>query len=431
MSVRSSRLRLPAFIIAFFLFFGKGFATCSWTTYLYDDYEYTSVCTDIIPGKTYHNTPMNFRPHSGNLSLYFNFRDTVCLAGDLVYRRYIEVCPNLPVRISSWICTAFNAPLCDIRVRIADGNNATLDDQLSIVPGLYPSWTNYSSSAVVSTTGSIYIEIYTNIPGSNGNDLAWDELLVEYCSNYNTSPVSANVCGNGTPVSLFSFLNTGTLQTGNWQSAQPLTGGYLGMYDPTINSSGTFVYTSNMYGIPPLCPLRRDTVVVNEVPSPSSALFADTTLCESQDITLSPGTNFSAYLWSDGSTASSLLVTAPGTPVQDIRYYVTLTAPSGCSFTDSISIDYVVCSGIEDRPNGSLTTVFPNPATNFFFVQVNRTKLLFELFDPIGKRIVSKELEPGTTQLELPSGVTGTFTYRMTSGEGQEQSGKIFVERQR
>jgi hypothetical protein len=370
---------------------------------------------------------MNFRPHSGNLSLYLNFRDTVCLAGDLVYRRYIEVCPNLPVRISSWICTAFNTPLCDIRVRIADGSNATLDDRLSIVPGLYPTWTNYVSNPVISTTGSMYIEIYTNIPGSNGNDLAWDELLVEYCSNYNALPTPVNICGNGTPVSLFSLLDPATLQTGNWLTAQPLAGGHLGIYDPSSNSSGTFVYASNMYGNPPLCPMRYDSLIVTEVPSPASSLYADTTLCDNQDITLTAGSNFTAYLWSDGSTAPSLVVTAPGTPAQDVSYFVTLTAPSGCSFTDSITIDYVVCAGIVDYPAGPELTIFPCPAKEYLFIHGNRSEGMLRLFDTVGRCVLSKELSTGTSRIALPGEIEGVFNYSITAGNDREQHGKVIV----
>lgn len=416
-----------ASVIVSFLLSQKSFAICNWTTYLYDDYEYSSVCPDILPGKTYHNTPMNFRPHSGNLSLYFNFRDTVCLAGDMVYRRYFEVCPNLPVRVSSWICTAFNAPQCDIRVRLADGANNTLDDQQSILAPLSPMWSQYVSNTVISTTGSMYIEIYTNIPGSNGNDLAWDELLVEYCSNYNATPLAVNVCSNGTPVSLFSYLTTPTVQTGNWLTTQPLTGGYLGTYDPATNSSGTFVYASNTYGVPPLCPVKYDTLLVTETPSPSSALSNDTTLCDDQDITLAPGPNFTSYLWSDGSTGSSLVVTAPGAPTQGVEYYVTLTATSGCSFTDSVSIDYVVCAGIDHPNDKNAVDVYPNPATGFLYIRNVVHPATFELFDTSGRCILSDQVQVGTTKLEIAAIPSGTYHYKFVNERGNCERGKLIL----
>lgn len=413
--------------IASLLLSQKSQATCNWTTYLYDDYEYTTVCPDILPGKTYHNTPMNFRPHAGNLSLYFNFRDTVCLAGDMVYRRYFEVCPNLPVRVSSWICTAFNAPECNIRVRLADGANNTLDDQQSIIAPLFPVWSQYVSNPVISTSGSMYIEIYTNIPGSNGNDLAWDELLVEYCSNYNATPMAINVCSNGTSVSLFSYLNSPTLQTGSWLTTQPLTGGYLGIYNPATNSSGTFVYASNTYGVPPLCPVKYDTLLVTETPSPSSTLFNDTTLCDDQDITLNPGPNFTSYLWSDGSTASTLAVSAPGSPAQGVDYYVTLTASSGCSFTDSISINYVVCAGIENSDVLSEIDVFPNPSCGFLYVQDVVHPATFELFETSGRCIFSKQIPQGTSKLDISAMAAGTYHYKLTTEFGNSKCGTCII----
>ena len=406
-------------------------AICTWSTYFFDDYEYTSVCPDILPGKVYHNTPMAFRPHAGNLSLYFNFRDTVCLAGDMVYRRYLEVCPNLPVRISSWICTAFQSPNCDIRVRIADGNNTTLDDQLSVQAPLYPSWTQYVSAPVISTTGSVYIEIYTNIPGQSGNDLAWDELRVEYCSNYNAPVVSSTVCSGGTPVSLYALINPAPLQTGSWLTSQPLNGGYLGMYDPAVNSSGIFVYSSNSYGLPPLCPQRRDTLLITETPSPSSSLVSDTTLCTGQDITLTPGPAFSSYLWSDGSTSSSLLVPAPGGTASSAQYYVTLSGPSGCLFTDSTFIQYVVCSSINDPETGAFGSVYPNPTTGRVVIRrddSSKAAVSFVLTDVSGRVVFTvSTVDPGHL-ITLPSGLNGIYYYQLLTPEKSLSSGKLIVQ---
>lgn len=57
----------------------------------------------------------------------------------------------------------------------------------------------------------------------------------------------------------------------------------------------------------------------------------DTTVCQQGSLLLDAGTGFS-YLWNNGSTNSTLLVTATGT------YSVTATAPNGCTHSDEIEV---------------------------------------------------------------------------------------------
>src|SRR4030095_3173899 len=94
-----------------------------------------------------------------------------------------------------------------------------------------------------------------------------------------------------------------------------------------------------------------DTISISVVPSPSLNLGNDTTLCDGTSLLLDAGTGFSAYLWSDGSTNQTLLVST-----SDL-YIATITGGNGCERTDSIIVtfeqppivdlgpDQTVCSG--------------------------------------------------------------------------------------
>src|SRR6185436_18096143 len=75
-----------------------------------------------------------------------------------------------------------------------------------------------------------------------------------------------------------------------------------------------------------------DTIVISLNPTPTVNLGNDTTLCQGQTITLS-GDSAASYLWSDGSTTSSITVSISGT------YW--LQANNGsCSATDTIIVSF-------------------------------------------------------------------------------------------
>ena len=109
------------------------------------------------------------------------------------------------------------------------------------------------------------------------------------------------------------------------------------------------------------------TLSVLEVPEIS--LGADTTICLVQlPHELTPGSGFDAYLWSDGSTDSSLIL-------QDINaggaYAVTVTNANGCTGIAEILVTIEICSAVsETRETGTLE-VFPNPAGSIAYVKLN------------------------------------------------------------
>ena len=95
------------------------------------------------------------------------------------------------------------------------------------------------------------------------------------------------------------------------------------------------------------CSIAKDTLLVTLLPI-SQPLPADTTLCGSDSMKLTPGHWFKSYVWQDGSTDSILLATKPGT------YYVTVQAHCGYVLTDTIRIygkqldvgaESIICKG--------------------------------------------------------------------------------------
>ena len=94
----------------------------------------------------------------------------------------------------------------------------------------------------------------------------------------------------------------------------------------TVRTAGTYyatAYANNGQ-------TYTDSVRVSIAAPVVASLGPDQALCATCSVTLTPGTGFASYLWSDGSTGSSLTATAPGT------YTVTVTNAAGCSATSSI-----------------------------------------------------------------------------------------------
>jgi hypothetical protein len=76
-----------------------------------------------------------------------------------------------------------------------------------------------------------------------------------------------------------------------------------------------------------------DTVLLNVSKKPILDLGRDTTLCQRQQLTLSPGA-FTSYAWQDGTISPTFNVTKPGT------YGVEITDAFNCKVTDEIEITY-------------------------------------------------------------------------------------------
>jgi gliding motility-associated-like protein len=106
--------------------------------------------------------------------------------------------------------------------------------------------------------------------------------------------------------------------------------GTLGMYVATLTDS---VYC-----------VVSDSVYVDFYPMPSAELGNDTVVCDGYPIILVPDVSSSGtFLWSDGSTDGSLLVTDGGT------YSVEILDANGCPASDSVSVS-VLASLVPNLP---------------------------------------------------------------------------------
>lgn len=133
----------------------------------------------------------------------------------------------------------------------------------------------------------------------------------------------------------FSFNNAGAVDSLNWNFDDPPSGAnnFSSFADAYHIFTDTGVYDVQFIsfsgGI-------SDTVNFSvEIFAPTSVdLGNDTSTCDGQTFLLNASAANASYLWQDGSTDSTLLVSFPGT------YFVQVTSQTGCSASDTIHITY-------------------------------------------------------------------------------------------
>lgn len=82
------------------------------------------------------------------------------------------------------------------------------------------------------------------------------------------------------------------------------------------------------------CPIR-DSIVIQGYPKPEASLGNDTTICTGKTLLLEANNTGSNYLWQDGTSDSTFLVSQAG------WYKVTITNTVGCTASDSIRVYYL------------------------------------------------------------------------------------------
>jgi hypothetical protein len=366
--------------------------------------------------------------------MYMNFIDcaggTGTCAGAKVYERSLTVCENMPVRINMWLSTTFNAPQSNMKMVIRDGNGLVLDSTNSVIASLSPTWTQYISGSVTSSTPTLTFTMYTNIDGGNGNDLSVDDFKLEKCATV-SSTRAFSVCANLDSVNLYSSLNNSPVSNGTWTGPSVLTNGYWGTYSLGLNTPGTYFYSSTPYGTASGCPSRLDTVVAISSAIPVVNLPNDTSICTTQFISLNAGgAGLTSYLWSTNATTSNII--ASSSTNANLSYSVIVTNQAGCTASDTINISFIICSGIDDEGQEIEMSIFPNPCSDFIQLQWSdpiKNELNFLLMDVQGKVVMNEKISSQQVQFSVKEFTNGMYQYRLMDEKVVKATGKLMIQR--
>lgn len=199
-------------------------------------------------------------------------------------------------------------------------NGATVQNLTELVAGTY--------SVTITDNNNCSVQSGNIIVAQQENTIQLSSTVTPVRCNSANGSISLSVVGGNTP---YSFVWNNGMTTQNISSLNP----------------GPFsVSVTDIYG----CSAQLNNIVVSEdnyhIPV---SLGIDRNFCTGMRIILSPGPNFSSYLWQNGSTSAQFNVIDTG------LHWVRVTDQNGCSGTDSIKI-YANCNDLHFSsaftPNG-------------------------------------------------------------------------------
>lgn len=178
----------------------------------------------------------------------------------------------------------------------------------------------------------VWCQTVNVIPNTDYNFSTWISTLVV------SSPAELefSIDGQllGTPISAPGALNTWTQFFATWNSGSATTV-EICIVNANTTAGGNDFGLDDISFTPVCTGIDQVTVVVNAPPTVS--LGADDSLCIGSSTLLDAGQGFGSYLWSDGSTGQTLLVSTAGS------YSVTVTDANGCTNADTIVLAPKLC----------------------------------------------------------------------------------------
>ncbi|MEO5675623.1 MAG: hypothetical protein ABIQ74_13350, partial [Chitinophagales bacterium] len=234
--------------------------------------------------------------------------------------------------------------------------------------------------------------------------------LPNFLASFFSSISIANTCfGDST---LLTISSTGNDSLVNWDFGDPASG--AANQDSGVNvkhqftSADTFIITVVRYLNGGAIDSSSTTLIIH--PVPIVQLGNDTSICEGDTLLLNAGNSGAAYSWSDGSSAQSIMITAPGT-------YGVNVYNGFCEGVDTIIITTQLCPDQEVFLAATDTIVCEKFCLDFFDESVNNPTAWLWIF-PGGS--------PSSSSLQNPQdicyAVPGTYdvTLVTTSAGGND-----------
>jgi hypothetical protein len=276
------------------------------------------------------------------------------------------------------------------------------------------SWTSIGTGSMITVTPTS-ATTYT-VEGTDGNG-CMDTTIINIGVNPNPTVTAMSsstvVCSGATATLTASGANTYS-----WTSVG--SGSMI-----TVNPTSATTYT--VEGTDSNGCMDTALVSLGVNPNPSvSAMTSASVLCTGFSATLTAN-GATTYSWTGVGSGTSIVVS----PTITTTYTVEGTDSNGC--TDTISITQIVsaCTGIQNvLANSNGIMIFPNPSNgivNFVVTDLSQSVKL-EIYDAIGRQIISTEITAHQTQIDLSEVATGVYAYRVISNSRVVKQGKLVKE---
>lgn len=198
---------------------------------------------------------------------------------------------------------------------LIDGFDATINSVLwnfgDPASGADNTSTSINPSHSYPATGSYYVTLTI----TSNNQIFTKKQIVHI------SPTTINIGADMTLCSNEILTADAYTPNANYQWSNGFTTSAIG-----INSPGTYSVTVSVGN----CPTLTDEITVTHIPAPDANLGGDGALCDGDPTTLDATNSSASYIWSTGSTTSSITLFFGGI------YAVTVSNPNGCSDTEEV-----------------------------------------------------------------------------------------------
>ena len=151
-------------------------------------------------------------------------------------------------------------------------------------------------------------------------------------------------------------------------------------------------------------------------PLPVVNIGSDTTITTAQNLTLNAGPGFASYLWQDGSTTAFLQIDGSQLSPGIYSYSVTETNAQGCEGTNEVVVTVTGPSGVEEAPIFPAFRVYPNPASDFIFLETPAPIHRIQWWDLTG-RILFEENYDASSATRVPPLPKGLYLLKAYSGQ--------------
>ena len=154
-----------------------------------------------------------------------------------------------------------------------------------------------------------------------------------------------------------------------------------------------------------------------------SAITSNTLLCTGQSAILTAN-GASSYTWMPMGTISQTVIVAPSSPTTYTLFGASSCGNASSTITQNVSL----CTDLASIKDNSEITIYPNP--NYGIINVNYPSSLvgsthFEVYDALGKLVVSEELVNNTTSVSTQHLEAGVYFYHVINNNNRVKIGKI------
>ena len=218
---------------------------------------------------------------------------------------------------------------------------------------------------------------------------------------------SSTICAGATATLTASGVSSYTWNTGANTSA--ITG----------SPSGTTVYTvtGNLTGCATGAS-QTATITVNTLPAVSLAPISP--LCTNSSAVMLMGSPSNGTYTGTGVSGSMFNPSVSGAGTFTVMYYY--TDVNNCSSSASQPASVSLCTGLADAFNASAISIYPNPAKDVVYVNLNTLSLdntTIELYDAIGKLVISQKVADVISIIPLTDLAKGMYSIRIIADTHQ------------